>query len=95
MGDMKDYWQDMAPIVKERNKKKRERYVETSGKNGNTSVAALGLPYEKFEHNKQFAIRAENEIVDYWATTGTWIARKSRERGKGLHSLREYLGIDQ
>lgn len=29
-------------------------------------------------------------MIDYWGTTGTWIDRKSKRRGRGLHSLRKF-----
>ena len=30
-------------------------------------------------------------MIDYWGTTGTWIDRKSKRRGRGLHSLRKFV----
>lgn len=87
MGDMGEYWRDVKPYLKER----RQQHIEKMGKSGNKNVEALGYPFEHFDNNHQFAIKTDKGIVDYWATTGTWIFRKSRKRGKGLYSLRKHL----
>lgn len=83
MGDMGDYWRDVKPILKE----KRQKHVANSGKGIPARLLNEGLTFEVYEATKQFAIHAPGETVDYWATTGTWIFRKSKKRGRGIGSL--------
>lgn len=87
MGDMADYWKDVKPFLKER----RQSHVERMGGAANKNIAKLGYPYTHYPSNHQFAIETNKGVIDYWGTTGTWIDRQSRKRGKGLHSLRNHL----
>lgn len=87
MGDMGEYWRDVKPILKER----REKHVKRMGTSANRNIEKLGYPYTHHESNHQFAIETPKGIVDYWGTTGTWIDRKTKKRGKGLHGLRKHL----
>ena len=87
MGDTGDYWRDVKPYLKER----RQKHVARMGKSGNKNIEALGYEYTHYTNNHQFAIETPKGVIDYWATTGTWIDRKTKKRGKGLESLRRYL----
>jgi len=87
MGDMGEYWRDVKPMLKER----REKHVERMGTSANRNIEKLGYPYTHYESNHQFAIETNKGIIDYWGTTGTWIDRKTKKRGKGLRGLRKYL----
>ncbi|WP_265458764.1 hypothetical protein [Enterococcus sp. HY326] len=84
---MGEYWRDVKPFLKER----RQRHVEKMGTNASRNITKLGFPFTEYPENKQFTIETPKGIVDYWGTTGTWIFRKSRKRGKGLHSLKKCL----
>ena len=87
MGDMGEYWRDVKPILKDM----RTKHVEKMGNSAIRNVEKLGFPYKHYENNHQFAIETPIGIIDYWGTTGTWINRKTRKKGKGLHSLRKIL----
>lgn len=91
MGDMGDYWRDVKPFLKER----RSQHVNNMGKSAIRNVEGLGYKYIHYENNHQFAISTPKGIIDYWGTTGTWIERKTKKRGKGLHSLKSFIGKDE
>lgn len=91
MGDMGEYWRDIKPVLKEKHKKHVARMGNSTSKN----IERLGYPFTHYPENHQFAIETEKGVIDYWGTTGTWIVRKTRKRGKGLHSLREFLKSDE
>lgn len=87
MGDMAEYWKDVKPYLKER----RTQYVNRMGNSSLKNVAALGFEFKHYPNNHQFAINTPKGTIDYWGTTGTWTDRKTKRRGKGLHSLRKYV----
>jgi hypothetical protein len=87
MGDMGEYWRDVKPILKER----RQQHVDRMGKSANRNVDKLGYPYTHYPNNHQFAIQTPKGVVDYWGTTGTWIDRATRTRGRGLAGLRRFI----
>lgn len=80
---MGEYWRDVKPYLKER----RKKHVANSGKGIPGRLESEGLEFDFYESTRQFAIHAPGETVDYWATTGTWIFRKSKKRGRGIGSL--------
>ncbi|MGM0166959.1 hypothetical protein IGI39_004018 [Enterococcus sp. AZ135] len=87
MGDMGDYWRDVKPYLKER----RQKHVQHMGNSASRNIEKLGYDYKHYPNNHQFAIETKKGIIDYWGTTGTWIDRRTKKRGKGLESLRNYL----
>ena len=87
MGDMGEYWKDVKPYLKER----RAQHVNRMGNSALKNVAVLGFEFTHYPNNHQFAINTPKGMIDYWGTTGTWIDRGTKRRGKGLHSLRKYV----
>lgn len=87
MGDMGEYWRDVKPYLKER----RQQHVKKMGQSANKNVVSLGYPFKHYTNTHQFAIDTPIGVIDYWGTTGTWIDRKTKKRGKGLHSLKKYV----
>lgn len=87
MSDMGEYWRDVKPFLKER----RERHIEKMGNSSLKNIKKLGFDFTHYENNHQFAIETSKGIIDYWGTTGTWIDRKTKKRGRGLRSLQDYI----
>ncbi|HEA4129432.1 hypothetical protein [Enterococcus faecium] len=87
MGDMSEYWKDIKPHLKER----RKQHVRKMGNSATKNIETLGFEFTHYPNNHQFAINTHNGIIDYWGTTGTWIERKTKKRGKGIRSLRKYI----
>lgn len=87
MGDMGEYWKDIKPHLKER----RKQHVRKMGNSATKNIETLGFEFTHYPNNQQFAINTHNGIIDYWGTTGTWIERKTKKRGKGIRSLRKYI----
>lgn len=87
MADMGDYWKDLKPHFKE----KRKNYVSTSISNAENFFKKRTIEYKLLEGTGQFQIKLPNEIIDYWETTGTWIARKTKKRSRGFRSLMRYM----
>lgn len=87
MGDMAEYWNDLKPHFKE----KRKNHVSTSISSTENFFKKRLIEYKLFEDTGQFQLKLPHEIVDYWATTGTWIARKTKKRSRGFRSLIRYM----
>ncbi|WP_449260511.1 hypothetical protein [Enterococcus casseliflavus] len=87
MGEMAEYWKDVKPYLKER----RTQHVKRMGDSATKNIKDLGFEFNHYPNNHQFAINTPKGMIDYWGTTGTWIDRKTKIRGKGLHSLRKYV----
>lgn len=87
MGEMAEYWKDVKPYLKER----RTQHVKRMGDSATKNIKALGFEFKHYPNNHKFAINTPKGMIDYWGTTGTWIDRKTKRRGKGLHSLRKYV----
>lgn len=78
MGDMREYWRDVKPYLKE----KRKSHVARSGTSAQKSLEKLGYTFKHYESTQQFAIETPKGVIDYWGTTGTWIVRKTKNEEK-------------
>ncbi|MFI3729481.1 hypothetical protein [Vagococcus fluvialis] len=87
MGDMGDYWNDLKPHFKE----KRRNHVSNSITSAENFFKKRNIKYNLLIDTGQFQVELPNEVVDYWATTGTWIARKTKKRSRGFRSLMRYM----
>ncbi|QCJ56120.1 hypothetical protein [Enterococcus mundtii] len=90
MSDLAEYWRDVKPYLKER----RKQHVKRMGDSATKNIKALGFEFTHYPSNHQFSINTHKGTIDYWGTTGTWIERKTKKRGKGLRSLRKYLELE-
>ncbi|MFJ7951564.1 hypothetical protein ACIQZG_08555 [Lysinibacillus sp. NPDC096418] len=83
MSEIGEFWRDMKPLQKERNQKKKESDYHSSKRL---------LKAQKIQHiehdNGHFVVADKNGVFyDFWATTGLFINRKTKRRGRGIKDL--------
>lgn len=83
MSEMGEFWRDMKPIQKERSQKKKESNYESSKR----LLKAQKIQF--VEHDNCHLVVADKHGVkyDFWATTGLFINRKTKRRGRGVKNL--------
>lgn len=62
------------------------------------STAEAALDYLKFKdvvfshvNGFQYKVEGPNGFIDYWPNTGTWVDRKTKQRGFGAKSLTDFV----
>ncbi len=69
MGDMGDYWRDVSPALKQRNRERRERNVENANPDGWTI-------HTRYHWSRKLA----GHRLDYWPSRNKW-----RYKNKNYH----------
>lgn len=84
MGDMGDYWRDVKA-----HKKERAEHYKANAENAIAQVAKVAKTMQNYnKQNNQWLIDGR---VDWWPTSGTWIDRPTKIRGRGYYSLNRFL----
>ena len=83
MGDEGDYWRDVKPVYKQRSKVKRE-----GNKNSSTNwLKNCGFSFESHNNGIHLVVSTRKGIVDFWPSTGKWIARDSGKTGRRVKGI--------
>lgn len=72
-------------------KNKRKAHVLFMSTEAMKNIFELGYPFEFYEASHQFAIHSPIGVIDYFATSGTWVVRKGQDRGKGIRKMKQYI----
>lgn len=84
MGDMGDFWRDVAPALKQRSQQKRASNREQSAR----KLDAAGIQYLSKNAGAHLIVTAaDGQIIDFWPGTGLWRMRSSARQGRGIRSL--------
>lgn len=87
MGDMGDFWGDTKEARKEESRKRKDRNhahaIDQLAKNGVSSKSKDGVHY------------VVDSRFDYWPSTGLFINRKTKKRGRGIKNLLRALKEQQ
>ena len=72
---------------------------EKRWKNHESSMKLLhrfSIDYESRNMDVHIIIQNIEEvpIIDFWPTTGKWIVRNNKRKGRGIFPLLKYLGVD-
>lgn len=81
VGDIGDYWNDVSPALNQYSKQKRWSNLDSSKK----ILQDAGVLFE--EKANGHIIIHEGDKYDFWATTGLFINRKTKQRGRGVFNL--------
>lgn len=88
MSELGEYWRDVKPILKEEKQNRSEKYFTNAMK----TFEGKGYDFEIHPNTYQIVIACENGVVvDFWSSTGTWIERKTKERGRGIKGLMSFV----
>lgn len=79
MGDMGDFWKDVKPKLKKDSVKRKNRNLE----NAINIMDKNNILYKSYTDVHYLV---EN-IFDYYPTTGLFINRNDKRKGRGVHSL--------
>lgn len=85
MGDMGDTFR----ALKEHKKKKRKSNTEYSTE----LVKKHGILLESYNGGAHLVVDAGDTFVDFWPSTGRWIARNGKH-GRGVRKLLKFCGIE-
>lgn len=78
MGDLKEYWDDVRPILNEDSKKKKIQNQEQS---------IILLEEKGIEYKQLSPTHFRVGLYDFWPSTGRFIHMKTKERGRGVFNL--------
>jgi len=79
MGDMGD---DFRAWNKVKQEKKRSN-LETSTQ----LLIDNNISFKSHNYGVHIAVVGNNEIIDFWPSTGKWIVRKTNIKGRGIFKL--------
>lgn len=83
MGDVGDYWRDVAPGLKERNQKKRASNRVSSA----ALLTSAGIPFESKNNGAHLVVHVGQTVADFWPGTGLWSIRGSGKQRRGVRTL--------
>ena len=80
MGDVIDFYRDTKEIRLEASRERKERNLNYA----KIYLTKNNIPYEVMSNGIHFVVDSR---IDFWPTTGKWIERKSKRKGRGITSL--------
>lgn len=84
MGNMGELWRDIGPVLKKESKERKQR-------NFCNAILLLDKYKIRYEQKSDSHIVVEDKI-DYWPSTGLFIDRKTKKRGRGVRQILKKVG---
>lgn len=88
MGELGEFWRD----VKKNKKEEREKRKASNYLNGIKILEDYKVSYEQQKNRLHLVVE---EQIDYWPSTGKYIIRKTKKKGRGIFNLLKELGIER
>lgn len=83
MGDMGEYWRDVAPDMKKRSEQKRAQNRSDSAR----LLAEEGVNFHSNNRGEHLIVEHHGATFDFWPGTGKWIKRGASKYMRGVRSL--------
>ena len=74
-------------------RKHRQEKRHANQQSSTEILTARGIQFESKNAGVHLIVRHNDHVVDFWPSTGRWIARGNNRSGRGIQKLFQYLGV--